>query len=77
MKSPRPLTRSTMATRISGSSSVTTRHRGERGREAELEKAQDLHRDRDFARPGEEDRQVDVGERMDEREHGAGDDAAS
>src|ERR1044071_2703621 len=51
------------------------RHGGERRRETALEKAQDLHGNRRLARPGEENGQVHVGERVDEREHGTGDDA--
>src|SRR5688572_3463170 len=45
----------------------------ERGGESELEEREDLDGDRLLARRGEEQRQVDVGERMDESEHGAGD----
>src|SRR4051794_24595366 len=42
----------------------------ERWREAEFEEAENLHGHRCLAWPREKDRQVDVRERMDEREHG-------
>src|SRR3982750_453455 len=42
----------------------------ERWRKAEFEEAENLHGHRRLAGPREKDRQVDVGERMDEGEHG-------
>src|SRR5689334_891158 len=50
-------------------------HGGERRRETELEKAEDLDADRHLSGARYEQRHVHVGERMDEREHCAGEDA--
>src|SRR6188474_3733894 len=52
------------------------RYGGQRRRESELDKAENLDGDRHLTRLREEDRQVHVRERMDECEHGPGNDTA-
>src|SRR5688572_18952751 len=52
------------------------RYGGERRREAELEEAEDLDRDGHLPRPHQEEREVDIGERMHKGEYRARDNAA-